>query len=832
MRGDRVSSSQPESLSFTVDTHLLRELGALLVGRDSTALLELIKNSYDADATVVTIHAENLQSPDGRITIVDDGNGMTFETFRDSFLRIAGREKEGGATSPRFGRRLTGAKGIGRLAAHKLAGSLHVQSVPNSYALTDGEHDGTVGVDAHLYWDAMEHHHSDLSDLGESLLASRIEIGDLTSHGTSMTLTGVREEWSPARIGPFLEEIQHSRPPALLYLPLPSRLLTHDSLLHSLDICESGSADPGFRMDLTGDLEPGDDLWPLLLERSDYVIEIDASPRSLRYSVVPTRRTVTGLPEIADPEWAQPYRTELAHPSPESGPFFQARIFLVEGSVGRSTRNPFVRFSREESGIRVFMEGFRVLPYGTSSDDWLRIDQDYVRKNRELRMDVEEFRDVENPAYLQLGNRQYYGGVFLTHAGTPGLQALVNREGFVPDDYFQQLTSMVRSGVDLATRVRAALARKLDEAKRRAKEADLAAAAAAATSELTSTDSHEADDDADRLSLNSDAGTQAGSTAPGLTDSPPEEVPHQAPITQELRSLVSEVRLASRHLGSSTTDDHASAMAARALDRIETRLGSLDQERLELRTLAGVGTQFSAFIHEVNGLLGAAQLLRNNLDSFPDQSRLSANQRTNLRAAQASSDELVQTLTRQVSYLTDVVGPDARRRRRRLQVRERVESALRLLNSRIVERRLRVLNEVPDSLESPPIFAAELTIVFTNLLSNAAKFAGVGGTILIESWLDEEMALWVRVQNTGVPVAPVDRERFFEAYESQTVDVDVVLGQGMGLGLPIVRSLLGDYGGIARFVDPDDGYATAVEVVLPDSRPDIARKKLARRVGN
>jgi hypothetical protein len=35
---------------FTVDTHLFRELGELLVGRDSTALVELIKNSYDADA--------------------------------------------------------------------------------------------------------------------------------------------------------------------------------------------------------------------------------------------------------------------------------------------------------------------------------------------------------------------------------------------------------------------------------------------------------------------------------------------------------------------------------------------------------------------------------------------------------------------------------------------------------------------------------------------------------------------------------------------------------------------------------------------------------------
>ncbi len=37
-----------QTITFSVDTHVFRELGELLVGRDSTALLELIKNAYDA----------------------------------------------------------------------------------------------------------------------------------------------------------------------------------------------------------------------------------------------------------------------------------------------------------------------------------------------------------------------------------------------------------------------------------------------------------------------------------------------------------------------------------------------------------------------------------------------------------------------------------------------------------------------------------------------------------------------------------------------------------------------------------------------------------------
>src|SRR5271155_4711081 len=82
---------------FTVDTHLFRELGELLVGRDSTALVELIKNAYDADATEVTVYGEGLKSPEtGRIVDTDNATGMSQDHFVRGFLRIASRFKEGG----------------------------------------------------------------------------------------------------------------------------------------------------------------------------------------------------------------------------------------------------------------------------------------------------------------------------------------------------------------------------------------------------------------------------------------------------------------------------------------------------------------------------------------------------------------------------------------------------------------------------------------------------------------------------------------------------------------------------------------------------------------
>jgi len=109
---------------FTVDTHLFRELGELLVGRDSTALIELIKNAYDADATEVLVYGEALDDVErGFIRISDNGIGMTPESFETGFLRIASRSKESGERrSKNLQRRYTGEKGVGRLAAHKLVG--------------------------------------------------------------------------------------------------------------------------------------------------------------------------------------------------------------------------------------------------------------------------------------------------------------------------------------------------------------------------------------------------------------------------------------------------------------------------------------------------------------------------------------------------------------------------------------------------------------------------------------------------------------------------------------------------------------------------------------
>lgn len=118
-----------ENLHFQVDAAILFQLGERLVAKNSIALAELIKNSYDADATRVTVLLEGVTKVGGTIIVEDNGSGMTYDDIVNSWMRIATSHKVDKSVSSRYCRPLTGAKGIGRFASRKLANRLTLSSV-------------------------------------------------------------------------------------------------------------------------------------------------------------------------------------------------------------------------------------------------------------------------------------------------------------------------------------------------------------------------------------------------------------------------------------------------------------------------------------------------------------------------------------------------------------------------------------------------------------------------------------------------------------------------------------------------------------------------------
>lgn len=95
-------------VGFSVDAGLIQRLGLELVGRAETAVSELIKNSYDADATVVDVDFIEAAKARGDLIISDNGVGMTSHQLINGFMRISSTDKIHNPSSMRFNRTKAG----------------------------------------------------------------------------------------------------------------------------------------------------------------------------------------------------------------------------------------------------------------------------------------------------------------------------------------------------------------------------------------------------------------------------------------------------------------------------------------------------------------------------------------------------------------------------------------------------------------------------------------------------------------------------------------------------------------------------------------------------
>jgi signal transduction histidine kinase len=745
-----------------VDTHLFTELGELLVGRDSTALVELVKNAYDADARNLTVFAENLTDPgNGVIRVVDDGVGMTEEAFTTGFLRVAGQSKQSGdRRSQVFRRRFAGAKGIGRLAAHKLARLLIVDTV----ALTsNGEAKGSE-VHAVIDWDEVEKRRTVDELKGSAAITLETHPATGRQTGTSIELRRLRTAWSIQERNLFLTEMQAFEPPAILRQRLPESVLAKPLLFEKATVRDSARNDLGMRVEFGGDFELAEDYWQLLAEQATWILEIEARRGStdVDYAFAPTAVGRNKHPE------ASRLRFKVAHPHPSSGPFFQARILCREGAWPRAVRE--ANLVRRSYGVRVYLEGFRVLPYGEPGNDWLQVDAQYTNRGRNL-PELATFRGMEqvrNEGLVSLPNNNYFGAVLLTSENAPTFRMLVNREGFVPDPGVDDLQHMVRTGLDLLTRARARVSLATREKRRR---------------------------------------TRLGVGDSGLGDAIGEALERSTALAREAKMLIAD--------GDATSAVTRIAAAVSEVESIGRMAKELITDAALIRVLASLGTQMAAFIHETNGLLGAVATIESALDRLEREADFDLRVRHELGALLRSARDVRGRLERQAAYLTDMVSADSRRRRIKMSLANRFDAASRLFVGAIERGQIHLTNDLPDDLASPPLFPAELMAVFTNLLSNAIKAAGSGGSIRATGKKESDASVRFRLDNTGESVDLAEAEKWFAPYESSSATIDSAMGQGMGLGLTITRALLAEYGAHIGFVPPTDGFATAIEVIWP-----------------
>lgn len=183
--------------------------------------------------------------------------------------------------------------------------------------------------------------------------------------------------------------------------------------------------------------------------------------------------------------------------------------------------------------------------------------------------------------------------------------------------------------------------------------------------------------------------------------------------------------------------------------------------------------------------------------------------------------ENAQRLDRLVDDLLTLSGielGETRLNPERVELGEALRRVLSLVETRMSEKRLEFLNEIPDKI--PPIRADRdrLTQILLNILDNAIKFTPAGGKIAASAAPGAPGFLTVRIADTGVgiPKGEIPRlgERFYRVDKTRSREQG-----GTGLGLSIVKHLMKAQGGTIG-IDSTLGHGTTVSLhfpVLPDS---------------
>jgi signal transduction histidine kinase len=139
LMSDQAAIQRQEPISVSSD--VLARLGEELITNHIQALAELVKNAYDADATIVKVEVDTtkiVEDPDGSVrqglvTVADNGFGMDEERIRHGWLRVSASPKRGmklaGEKTPRK-RTPLGDKGLGRLGAQRLGDRVRIRTRP------------------------------------------------------------------------------------------------------------------------------------------------------------------------------------------------------------------------------------------------------------------------------------------------------------------------------------------------------------------------------------------------------------------------------------------------------------------------------------------------------------------------------------------------------------------------------------------------------------------------------------------------------------------------------------------------------------------------------
>jgi signal transduction histidine kinase len=417
---------------------------------------------------------------------------------------------------------------------------------------------------------------------------------------------------------------------------------------------------------------------------------------------------------------------------------------------------------REEGGVRIYLDGFRVFPYGEPGDDWLQLDE-YAAKNLDLATAInppEKVIETRNslqgrPFLLIPKNNQVFGAVALSQSQHENIEINVTRDRLIETPTVKLLRLFVQNGIYWAGLKYAAYS-----AEQRAKKKK-----------------------------------ERKKSVPEILDEAKAAVEALMEVPEEQRQIILWNLDQAKEQAEEEEQNHISEMSM-------------------LRVLASAGTTISLMNHQLRALNGA--VLRSEHDLLRLRSEVPKKLGIRFHEIATQISEWRETMQLQTSQLGFLLAPDARQRRRHHVLYEVVEDVRKPMSYYMKKFGVQFKNQVPRNLRTPLIYQSELYSILINILSNALK-AVHGQPERVVSVQAEKVGkrFFIRMKDTGVGLRPERREISFKPFVTSSAP-NPVLGIGTGLGLKVVKDILDLYDGSAQFIDVEKPYKTCIEIMIPD----------------
>lgn len=420
-----------EVLQIRPYARLLTMLGDQLIKNERIALVELIKNSYDADANRVEVSFENFgddmtHSEGSRIVVRDDGLGMSSEIVRTRWMNPAAPHKfldkqKGKERSPGKNRVIQGEKGIGRFAVLKLGRVVTV---------TTREHNADSEIT--LRYDFSRFDDDFVSEDGRSkeLFLDEIKIDCWQSapnklpgaggHGTVIEVQNLKGDWNDNVVSQLCRDVSNLTDPV-------SRLTRREtSDRFDIAILCNGEA-------RSVEWEDAESLKALIEDKA--VLDISgrflSSESRFSFSIDDSSAEVA----LRDPKitglwvWRQRHGRASGNPPGQIPMFvppeidyrcgdFKFHFYVFDFARGIDGRHMLTQREKDqlkEHRVYLYRDDVRVYPYGDPDDDWLNIDVT---------------RGIGRAGNF-FSNDQLIGWIDITRNQNPNLRDKTNREGLI-----------------------------------------------------------------------------------------------------------------------------------------------------------------------------------------------------------------------------------------------------------------------------------------------------------------------------------------------------------------------------------------------------------------